>query len=138
VSFYILSGSFNSTAQFIIQGCQDRNSNVAGNGKQELTQRVWKSTDTGLFLMACLASFLIDPLTICPGISPSSMIRILFYQSQIKKKKCSTCLPAYSWILWRHVLKRIALLSDKLSLYQVDIKLARKTISGQRILIFVI
>jgi hypothetical protein len=57
----------------IIEGGQDRNSNLAGTWRQELVQRLWRGAADWLTSMACSAWFLIEPRTTSPGLALSTI-----------------------------------------------------------------
>ena len=76
--------AYTSTVLFIIGGSQDRNSNRAGNWKQELMQSPWRVLLTGLFPMACSACFLIELRTISAGMAPHTAVWVLSHQSLTK------------------------------------------------------
>jgi hypothetical protein len=82
-------------------------------------QRPWRMLLTGLHLMACSVCFLIEPRTTSPQMAPSTRGWALPHQSLIQKKK--KCLTA---ACYGALFNLGSLLSDNVSLCQVDIKLA--------------
>jgi hypothetical protein len=97
---------------FITKECQDRNSHRAGTWRQELMKRPWKD------VTYWLAS---------PG-----LLSFLPYRTQDHQPRDGTThngpshpwslieqMP-YSWISWRHFLKRSSFLCDNSTLCQVD------------------
>jgi hypothetical protein len=76
---------------------------------------------TGLRHMACSACFLIESRTSSPGMAPPTRGWALFHQSLIKKMLYWL---ASSLVLWRYFLNWGSLLSDDISVCQVDIKLS--------------
>ena len=61
--------AYTSTALFITEGSQDRNSSRVGTWRQELMQRPWRGLLTSLHPLACSACFLLKPRTVCPGMA---------------------------------------------------------------------
>ena len=80
--------AYTSISLFIIEGGQDRNSNMAGTWRQKLK---------GLLLVACSACFLTEPRTTSPELAPPTIEEPFPHQLLGKKM-------FYSLILWRHFL----------------------------------
>ena len=104
--------AYTSTSLFITKGSQDRNLHRAGTWRQELIQRPWRN-----------AAY----LSVSPG-----LLSLLSYRTQDYQPRDGTThhgpshplslikkMP-YSWISWRHFLKRGSFLCDNSSLCQVD------------------
>ena len=105
--------AYTSTLLYVTKGSQDRNSHRARTWRQDLMQKPWRVLFIVLLTLVCSAYFLIEPRTTNPGMTPPTMGCALPALSLIEK-------TPYSWILWRHFLKRRSFLCDKSSLCQVD------------------
>ena len=82
--------AYTSTALFITEGSQNRNSSRAGNWRQELIQQPWKGAAYWLAPHGLLSLLLIKLRTTSPGMALPTMDWAL-NQSLIKKMPYKDC-----------------------------------------------